>query len=227
VISPASFNLKTGECLDKARAQGQPQANGGRFIGLFADDYVIGGGRILYASQLNVATKGSFAAWAPDHRSQTLNFGGIPPVWNDQMLAVINFKYGHIATFDSPKLSAAITRGLQRQADGAPFQNNLVTAMNARKEERWLSNLGDASKFEAVALALTPNAVVAVASFQVMSRAKPQWFLIALATEDGRRLFQQELPGDPLPDGLVIDRDGRILVSMLDGSVACYGRKAQ
>ena len=225
VISPAAFSLKTGESLEQARAQGQPQANGGRFIGLFADDYVIGGGRILYSSPLNVATKGSFAAWAPDHRSQTLSFGGIPPVWNDQMLAVINFKYGNIAAFDSPKLSAALTRGIQRQTDGrSPFQNNLVTMMNVRKEERWLSNPGDAKKFEAVALALAPNAVVAAASLQPMSRARPQWFLIALATEDGRRLFQQELPGDPLPDGLLIDRDGSILVSMLDGGLASYGR---
>lgn len=225
VISPAAFSLKTGECLDKARAQGQPQANGGRFVGLFADDYVIGGGRILYSSPVNVATKGSFAAWSPDQHSHTLNYGGIPPAWNDEMLAVINFKHGNIAAFDTPKLSDAITRGIQRQADGRSFfQNNLVTSLNLRKEERWLSNLGDADKFEAVALALAPNAVVATASVHVMSRSKPQWLLIAFASENGRQLFQQELPGDPLPDGLLIDRDGRIVVSMLDGGLVSYGR---
>ncbi|MEW6307073.1 MAG: PQQ-binding-like beta-propeller repeat protein [Verrucomicrobiota bacterium] len=228
VISPASFNLKTGECLDKARAQGHPQANGGKFVGVLADDYVIGGGRILYASPLNVATKGSFAAWSKEGRAQTLNFGGIPPVWNDEMLAVINFKYGNIAAFDTPKLREAVARGIQRQTDAvSPFQNNLVTLMSVRKEERWLAKLGDVSKFEAVSLALTPNALVAVARYQVLSRARPQWFVLGLAVADGRQMFQQEIPGEPLPDGLLIDREGRIVVSLVDGSLVSFGRKVQ
>jgi hypothetical protein len=93
--------------------------------------------------------------------------------------------------------------------------------MTVRKEERWQSNL-DADRFEAVAVTVTPNALLTVASFQVMSRARPQWFLIGLAPETGQRLFQQELPGEPLPDGLIVDRNGRILVTLIDGGMACY-----
>ena len=99
--------------------------------------------------------------------------------------------------------------------------------MSTRKEERWMSKLGDASKFEAVSLALTPNAVLAVARHQDLSRARPLWSLVALAPEDGRVMFQQELPGDPLPDGLLVDRDGRIIISLVDGGLVGFGRRAQ
>jgi outer membrane protein assembly factor BamB len=223
VISPAGFDLKTGECLEKARDNNQPQANGGKFVGVFGGGYVVAGGRILYSSPLNVETKGSFAMWSGDRRSQTLNFGGIPPVWNDQTVVVIHFKYGNITAFDTPKLSDAVTRGIQQQTDrGGGFQNNLVSVMTVRKEERWQSRVSNANKFEAVSLALTPNAVLTVARYQDLSRARPQWFLLALAPEDGHTLFQQELPGDPLPDGLLVDRDGRIVISMVDGGLVSF-----
>jgi outer membrane protein assembly factor BamB len=226
VISPAGFDLATGECLEKARDNNQPQANGGKFVGILGGGYVLAGGRILYSSPLNVETKGSFVVWSGDRRSQTLNFGGIPPVWNDQMLAVINLKYGNIAAFDTPKLTAAVAGGIQRQTDArTPFQTNLAAAMNVRKEERWLSRIADVNKFEAVALALTPNALLAVARYQDLTRARPLWFLVALATENGRVIFQHELPGDPLPDGLLVDRDGRIVVTMLDGGLVSFARR--
>ncbi|MEQ2009372.1 MAG: PQQ-binding-like beta-propeller repeat protein, partial [Limisphaerales bacterium] len=227
VISPAMFDLKTGESLDKARAQGQPQANGGKFVGVVGDGYIIAGGRILYASARNVATKGSFVAWSPDRRSQSLNFGGIPPAWNDDTLAVVNFKYGKLAAFDTPKVTAAVTKETQKRSDViGPFQNNLVTLMTTRQEQRWQTNL-DADKFEALSIALTPNALLTVASYQDMGRARPQWFLIGLDPKDGRRLFRQELPAEPLPDGLLVDRAGRIMVTLMDGGMVCYAGNAQ
>ena len=97
--------------------------------------------------------------------------------------------------------------------------------MSTRKEERWLSRLNNVNKFEAVALALTPNSVLAVARYQDLSRARALWFLIALAPEDGRVIFQQEIPGDPLPDGLLVDRDGRVIISMVDGGLVSFAPK--
>ena len=38
----------------------------------------------------------------------------------------------------------------------------------------------------------------------------------------GRPMAQQPLQGDPLPGGLLIDRNGRVIVTMLDGSLVCY-----
>ena len=67
--SPATFSLKTGECLETARKQGQPQSNGGKFIGVLGGNRLIAGGRILYSSPRNVSTKGSFEVWSADRRS--------------------------------------------------------------------------------------------------------------------------------------------------------------
>ena len=63
--------------------------------------------------------------------------------------------------------------------------------------------------------------------YQDLTRARPLWFLVALAPEDGRCIFQQELPGDPLPDGLLVDRDGRIVISLLDGSLVSFASRGQ
>ena len=69
---------------------------------------------------------------------------------------------------------------------------------------------------------MTPNAVLAVAKFQDLRRAKGSWTLVAISPENGRPLAQVELPGDPLPGGLIVDSEGRIIVSMLDGSLVSY-----
>jgi len=65
---------------------------------------------------------------------------------------------------------------------------------------------------------MAPNAVAAVARYQDLRRAVPQYFLTTLNPENGRQTSQIELPG-----GLMIDRDGRILVTLLDGRLASFG----
>ena len=87
---------------------------------------------------------------------------------------------------------------------------------------RWRSDLGQSNKFEAVSLAVCPNAVVAVAGYQQRARSQPQWFVEAFNAENGRPYFRQPLRGEPLPEGLLVDKDGQIVVTMLDGRVLCY-----
>ena len=85
----------------------------------------------------------------------------------------------------------------------------------------------DMNKFEAVALAITPNAVLTVVRYQNLNRARPLRYLVGLAPDDGSQLFQQQLPSDPLPDGLLVDRDGRIVVTLANGGLVSYGRRQQ
>ncbi|MFT5465762.1 MAG: hypothetical protein ACI8UO_000858 [Verrucomicrobiales bacterium] len=40
--------------------------------------------------------------------------------------------------------------------------------------------------------------------------------------KNGAQIFQVEIPAEPLPGGLIVDRDGRILVSLLEGGLACF-----
>jgi sugar lactone lactonase YvrE len=66
---------------------------------------------------------------------------------------------------------------------------------------------------------------VAVVRSQTRHRAHPQWYVVALDGNTGSIFFQQELRGDPLPDGLLVEAEGRIVVTMLDGRVVCLRPK--
>ena len=137
---------------------------------------------------------------------------------------MVNFKYGNINTFDVKTVNEQTQRGFGDQNPRNRFARNLVNAMAARNQQRWSSQLGDANKFEALSLALAPNAVVTVARYQDLRRAVPQYFLTALNPKTGKQLAQIELPSEPLPGGLLIDREGRIVVALLNGNLACFGR---
>lgn len=220
VVSPARFDLATGKCLESARKQGQPQSNGGKFIGVYDGNRLITGGRIIYSAPQNVSNKGSFAVVSADRRSMRLNYGGIAPAWNEAGLTVANYKYGRVTTFDTETLSTGIQEALDSQNRRS---RNLVSILSTRGKVQWQSNLGDSGEFESLSIALARNAVVAVARYQSRHRAVPQYFLTGLSSNDGEPLFQKALPAEPLPGGLMVDRNGQIIVAMLDGGVACFG----
>ena len=87
---------------------------------------------------------------------------------------------------------------------------------------RWESNFGESNKFEAVSLLVCPNAVVTVVRNQQKARSQPQWYVAALNIKNGAPMFRHELRGDPLPGGLLVGRDGQIIVTMMDGSLFSY-----
>ena len=224
VVSPARFDLKTGKCLETPRKQGNPQANGGRFVGAFGQQTLIAGGRILYSSPRNVSTKGSFTVWSADRQSMRLNYGAIAPAWNDAALAVANFKYGRVISLNVKTLTDKITEGFDASAKSrSRFPRNLVSVLATRGQVNWQSNLGDSSGSESLSVVLAPNAVVAVARYQNLNRAVRQFFLTALDLNDGNQMFQIELPAEPLPGGLIVDRRGHVMVALLNGGVACFG----
>ena len=66
---------------------------------------------------------------------------------------------------------------------------------------------------ESVALALCKNAVVV---------AKPSE-IVALNLQDGSVLWTQPLPLSPVPWGLAVDREGRVIVTLENGQVVCFG----
>ncbi|MCH2203464.1 MAG: PQQ-binding-like beta-propeller repeat protein [Fuerstiella sp.] len=224
VVSPARFDLRSGKCLESSRKQGNPQANGGKFVGVLGENTLVAGGRILYSSPRNVSTKGAFAVWSSDRQSMRLNYGGIPPAWNDEALAVANYKYGRITSLSVNTLTEKIQEGLDAASKKQRRRSrNLVSSLSTRGNVRWQSNLGDSSEFESLSVALASNAVVAVARYQSRHRAVPQFFLTGLNSEDGDQMFQMELPAEPLPGGLIVDRNGHVMVAMLDGGVVCFG----
>jgi outer membrane protein assembly factor BamB len=64
------------------------------------------------------------------------------------------------------------------------------------------------------AIAVCPNGVVVAGKSEV----------VALNLEDGKLLWSQPLPAPAVTWGLAIDRDGRVIVTLEDGQVVCFGQ---
>ena len=221
-VSPARFDLETGECLARTFAQGRPKANNGRFVGVLQAETVIAGGQTLYAPAKNVSTKGSFMAFSKGGNFR-LTFGAIPPAWDESTFALVNFKQGKVTGCGTDKVIERIGKGLGRGQGRRARRNNLAQGFSADGTVRWQSDLGDSTKFEAVSLTVCQNAVVAVVRHQQRFRAQTQWFVVAFDAESGRPLYQHELRAEPLPGGLLIDAKGQVVVTTLDGKVLCFG----
>jgi len=66
---------------------------------------------------------------------------------------------------------------------------------------------------DSLALAVCKNAVVVAMPSEV----------VAFDLRDGRTLWKQPLPSSPVPWGLAVDRDGRVIVTLEGGRVLCFG----
>ena len=82
---------------------------------------------------------------------------------------------------------------------------------------------GTKAAVRGVSLAICAEDVVAVLQHQQEHRAQPEWSVAAWETEAGKPRFQHHFFNEPLPGGLLVEHDGRVVVVMLDGSVLCYG----
>ncbi len=228
-VSPAAFDLATGKCLNQSFAQGNPKANHGKFVGVVHDEYPLTGGRIMYASPRNVANKDSFVL-ARNGRPVPLNFGGIPPAWNNDLLAMIDFRNGKLACYEMTKALDRIQKGFPPPDRANPQVRRWFTfaqAFEADGAARWKTDLDSPNKFEVLALAATPDRVAAIVQFQNRARAHPQWQVIAFNAADGVPIWfwRHDLPFEPLPEGLAVGRDGQLIVTTLDGYVLSLGPK--
>ena len=72
------------------------------------------------------------------------------------------------------------------------------------------------------ALALGKNAVL-VAGKQLPEKPQEKYLLSALRVEDGQVLWSESLSAEPVSWGLALDHGGHVVVTMKNGSVACFG----
>jgi hypothetical protein len=73
-------------------------------------------------------------------------------------------------------------------------------------------------------VAVTPQTVVVVGlRDSEQPTGEPEPWLIALRVSDGTTVWSQPLPAPSVPWGVLVDRDGRVVVSLQDGQVVCFG----
>jgi hypothetical protein len=78
------------------------------------------------------------------------------------------------------------------------------------------------------AVVLARNAIVITRGVQKKDGSRlldeyERWSVAALSREDGTRLWEHELLCEPMLNGLCIDRDARVIVTLRDGGVVGVG----
>lgn len=50
--------------------------------------------------------------------------------------------------------------------------------------------------------------------------------IVALNLRDGKVLWSESVPSAPVNWGLAVDLDGRVIVTLEDGQILCFGQRA-
>ena len=236
VVSPGLYNLGSGECVYKKTVNGPPQTNRGEDVCLLNDQFVLAGGRLMFSAFENVVDPGHFdliRIAAPDEAAAELVAGKIAPAWDDETFVYVNGRQGRIRCCDIEEIDKYFElrtsgRGQNAQrpaARGADAKR--VAPFDTINEKRWVDKTPGV--LDTVSLALAPNAVVAVCQMAAAPRGSTDasntgWAVVLLNPKTGKMLSQHPLPSRPLSGGLLVDRNGRIVVALDNGKIVCLGK---
>lgn len=194
--SSGMFDLKTGNW-----SAGGGSAFG-REVGYLCNQWVIRGGRRLTELERDIESpiNGQFQPDVPGVTSL--------PVWDPELVLFASAKKdGGLVALPSDKYTAG-------KADGR-FRTAVPPAKPVQLEDLkvWSTPPGLIASF-----GMSSN--MAVAAFVDMKKSHR---LAAFKRADGAQAWSVDLPEQPAMNKLAIDRDGRVLVSLCDGSVICVG----
>jgi len=254
-IAPASFDLKTGELL--LPAGGEATLWGGALkrgtaVATAGGAWVLQGGRRLSASQEDPPADENFEglmAWPVGAMSRAAAPGtdravGVELIGDGLTFApasdgdlLVAAGRGNPVAYSWKALEEAATRAAAGAAapgnprDRARFVP--ATLLADRKKgalpegARW----GPLPDRRTEAAVIAADAVVCAAAVlrPGSGRNTPatNWTLAAHDRATGAETWSVPLPGRPVADGLCIARDGRLLISLADGSLICYGQPSQ
>jgi len=205
VMPPAPYDLETGVYLGEDNVgDGSPRVNRGEEIGVLGDRFLVCGGRLRYSAAENVVNPGRFSI--SDSEEQKLEFalGRVMPAWDGAQMVCVPTRQSAPAAYDGAALLAELGKKRSRLPKRA-----------------WEADHLEGSRTEALALA---DKTVVVACVTPRERSlEPQYRICLLSRESGDLVWESDLHAAPCLNGAAIDRDGRVLVSMMDGSVAAWG----
>ncbi len=246
-IAHTSFDAKTGELFDLPEAMRsirKPQGALGCDIGVYPGGMIFYGGQRLFAdtyerngSRFKIARWAEFAHLPLDANGRPtypevslLPTGLLTPAWDEELTVAAPMYRRRIEAWNTSGTIALIRRMRQENIDTEyPFYRHSRASLPAagRKKnpdvpmKRWGPLDVDAS-----AVVLAGNAVVvAWGAGKDDDGLHTDWKLSVLDRQDGEALASVDLPAEPVPNGLAIDRQGRILVTCRTGEVLCYGTK--
>jgi len=252
MATPAVYDLADGKCLNRKPADNvRALYNHGEDVCIFGGAYVLTGGRKKYSPPREMVSSDTFmvskVSWgAPyiyyshvvkgqEKQQQPAYFlrGRVAPAWDSKTFIARDLKYDGISSwircFDSKAIEDHLAKLLAPEAIEKekttwamqPNMAGLVRDKNRRKwpEPRWQADLPP--KVIAHALVVTPNAVLMTLDGGPKHRS--DWSLVAFDAATGTRLWEHALPSAPRIGGLLVDRDGRTVVVLVNGTILCYG----
>jgi outer membrane protein assembly factor BamB len=254
VVSPASYDLKNGKCLNKLEGTGW--GNRGEEIGVFGggvdrngkmagdDKYVLFGGRLQFSATQNVVNPGKFETIGLKKGKRTgvhktLNKGKIPPSWDDKSMVFVDGRNASLSCY----AAGDIVRYLNNDRNNANLPETAWTAnivknpdeRNFRTTHTWGPYTYN---IDTVSISLARNAVVTVRETVRHGTLQSVWEVCAVDSETGAELWKHTLSEwgmlggkdnvfdiPALPGSLIIDRDGQVVVVLQNGSILCFGEK--
>ncbi len=248
-VIPGSFDLATGEKRVLPNTQFSGNARRGMEIGAFGGDWVMAGGRRLSHPMRELwrerekNTGISFVRASAKLQAGAQACFGIEAIEECEFLPVAD---GEIAAV----IQSPIPRSGREGKVFAWPAAELLKFCEATVEPKpqflgsraplYLVPLGKASKEAFVPpipvlwepAALNANGLVLAADAVVVSHATAgakeefpdKWAVSALDRKTGQPVWSVDLPGAPIYEGLSIDRDGRVLVAMMDGGLVAIGK---
>jgi len=197
-ISPAIYDIKDGKCLNDAEPLAQCVSRSPRGWEL----YLLGG-------QVVACGKPFYAHPEYDVYDDTVfskvfltSSTGRDIAW------VSNQDGGRVLCFSQ------IDRELLNKKMADPQNRFLIgfRRLGIQDKPLWSYDCKDGT-----ALAVCSNAVVVAGKSQV----------VALKLEDGKVLWSQSLPSPAVTWGMAVDRDGRVIVTLEDGQILCFGQNGR
>ncbi|MEW6355161.1 MAG: PQQ-binding-like beta-propeller repeat protein [Planctomycetota bacterium] len=231
-VSPVSYDLKTGRYIPSRDPMGRPTANRGSEVAVFRDRFVVHGGRSMYSGDSAVVSSAGFAFWPVGDPGQQIHpfpffqRSSVPPAWDDDAFAFLTARYGGLVCWEANAVEKVLQsrrqeeQDLQKKVPDFWKRRGLLDELDVkmRKTGKWGPVEGNV-----LSLAMCRNAVVMVCQEPAEGEAAAAWVLRAHDKGDGRILWQQPLPSEPMLNGLTIDRNDRVLAALMDGGLVCFG----
>ena len=196
-LSPAVYNISDGKCLNDPKPLARCQSQSPRGWELsLLADQVVACGKPFYAHPKYDVFDNTVF-----NRVFLTSSGGRGIVW------VSSQNSKKVLCFDN------IDRELLRRKMAEPSNRFNVDwkRLGVRDKPLWSYYCKDS-----VAWAVCSNAVVVAKKSEI----------VALNLRDGEVLWSEAVPSAPVDWGLAVDRDGRVIVTLEDGQILCFGQRA-
>ncbi|NLF40011.1 PQQ-like beta-propeller repeat protein [bacterium] len=236
--SPASFNLAHGAYDTIPSGQMQYVRDGqtlrGCEIGAFSNFIISGGVMLNRDERSKLSPKGAseftylpidaggnrlYPDIVPKRAGESGTRGVfLPPAWDDEIIVLSSLGFSGL---ESWHVTGLVTRMMAKNPadretdDSGSWNNYKFVWKNAGVLPNLTERIWGPDNRTMRAYALAANEIL------VAHTNAGGWRLSALQRSNGAQIWDIALPGQPVRTGICITRDGRVIVPMIGGSVAC------